>query len=77
MSANDVMEHFAFSSNSDDQGAFHVLFMKGCFCLFILCETEGVIYRLQVAGRGLRVAGRRLQVADCRSEFGQRVKCPE
>ena len=37
MSANDVMEHFAFPGNidfaADDQGAFHVLFMKGC-CVY-------------------------------------------
>ena len=35
------MEHFAFPGNKDfaafDQGAFHVLFMKGL--LFIVCET--------------------------------------
>ena len=32
VSANDVMEHFAFPGNidfaADDEGAFHVLFMK-------------------------------------------------
>ena len=37
VSANDVMEHFAFPGNidfaADDQGAFHVLFMKGC-CVY-------------------------------------------
>ena len=77
MSANDVMEHLRSQATPMTKAHFHVLFMKGCFCLFIVCETEGVIYSLQVAGRGLRVAGRRLQVADCRSEFGQRVKCPE
>ena len=37
------MEHFAFPGNkdfaADDQGAFHVLFMKGLLCLFIVCET--------------------------------------
>ena len=41
--ATDVMEHFAFPGNkdfaADDQGAFHVLFMKGLLCLFIVCET--------------------------------------
>ena len=43
MFATDVMEHFAFPGNkdfaADDQGAFHVLFMKGLLCLFIVCET--------------------------------------
>ena len=43
VSATDVMEHFAFPGNkdfaADDQGAFHVLFMKGLLCLFIVCET--------------------------------------
>ena len=37
------MEYFAFPGNkgfaADDQGAFHVLFMKGLLCLFIVCET--------------------------------------
>ena len=37
VSAKDVMEHFAFPGNidfaADDQGAFHVLFMKGC-CVY-------------------------------------------
>ena len=37
------MEHFAFPGNkdfaADYQGAFHVLFMKGFLCLFIVCET--------------------------------------
>ena len=43
VSATDVMEHFTFPGNkdfaADDQGAFHVLFMKGLLCLFIVCET--------------------------------------
>ena len=34
---------FPFPGNkdfaADDQGAFHVLFMKGLLCLFIVCET--------------------------------------
>ena len=43
VSATDVIMHFAFPGNkdfaADYQGAFHILFMKGFLCLFIVCET--------------------------------------
>ena len=43
VSAKDVMEHFAFPGNidfaADDQGAFHVLFMKGC-CVYSLSVKQ-------------------------------------
>ena len=66
MSTNDVMGHFGFPGNTDDQGAFSCIIHERLLCLFIVCETEGVICRLQVAGCRSRVAGCRSQVAGCR-----------
>ena len=43
VSANDVMEHFAFPGNTDfapdDQGAFSCIIHERLLCLFIVCET--------------------------------------
>ena len=43
VSANDVMDHFAFSSNidfaADDQGVFSCIIHERLLCLFIVCET--------------------------------------
>ena len=43
VSANDVMEHFAFPCNTDfvadDQGAFSCIIRERLLCLFIVCET--------------------------------------
>ena len=43
VSANHVMEHFAFPGNidfaSDDQGAFSCIIHERLLCLLIVCET--------------------------------------
>ena len=43
VSANDVMEHFAFPGNidfaADDQGAFSCIIHERLLCLLIVCET--------------------------------------
>ena len=43
VSANDVMEHFAFPGSidfaADDQGAFSCIIHERLLCLFIVCET--------------------------------------
>ena len=43
VSANDVVEPFAFPGNivfaADDQGAFSCIFHEKLLCLFIVCET--------------------------------------
>ena len=43
VSANDVMEHFAFPGNidfaADGQGAFSCITHERLLCLFIVCET--------------------------------------
>ena len=43
VSANDVMEHFAFPGNidfvADDQGAFSCIIHERMLCLFIVCKT--------------------------------------
>ena len=45
VSANDVMEHFAFPGNidfaADDQGAFSCIIHASLLCLLIVCETKG------------------------------------
>ena len=51
VSANDVMEHFAFPGNkdfaADDQGTLHVLFMNGYCVILIVCETMFTTTELQ------------------------------
>ena len=43
VSANNVVEHFAFPGNTDfapdDQGAFSCIIHERLLCLFIVCET--------------------------------------
>ena len=58
VSANDVMEHFAYPGSidfaADDQGAFsHVLFMKGCCIYSSSVKLCGIIHRFWATCRKL------------------------
>ena len=78
VSATDLMEHFAFPGNkdfaADDQGAFHVLFMKGLLCLFIVCETMFTIGKSRTISNANDTQAQQVAPNPCGGRFSTEIR---